>query len=163
MQYQIWSKQESLDSCSSDGNITSRYIQGRNLVGEYFVESMSWTLKDFGLGSKREHGEMLGEALEMLAQCSTRPHILQQRIKALALSHVQMGIRPAHLMFFEHSLFQFLHQARMRVPRAGMKSSHHVSSVRQFPSRLASCASLISQCSKPIPAGSHPLPRPSRH
>mmetsp|Transcript_7928 Transcript_7928/g.22709 ORF Transcript_7928/g.22709 Transcript_7928/m.22709 type:complete len:1117 (-) Transcript_7928:312-3662(-) len=105
--FSMWTKKESMSDNSS-------YMRGRRLAGEAFVDIFAamhpWAVKDFNLGVKSHHADQLGEAIELLVTCTTRPQILQHKLRVLALSHVQMGIKPGQIAAFGEVLFEVLEQ-----------------------------------------------------
>eukprot|EP00873_Tetraselmis_striata_P007051 jgi/Tetstr1/427315/TSEL_017484.t1 len=103
----MWSKKEAIASHDS-------YIRGRELAGEAFVEVFAtrnaWAVKEYSFGLKKDHGRKLGEALELIVTSSTKPQVLQHKLRVLALSHIQMGLKPEQLAVFGDSLLEFLEQ-----------------------------------------------------
>ena len=134
--FPMWS-----EAVSQDESITSEYLAGRDLAGQAFVEvfarSNPWAVRDFDYGLTPGYAHKMGLALELIVSGATKPAALQQRLRVLALGHVQMGIKPEMLPSFEKALFEFLSEVR----------SHAVSSLL---SAIAHCCENCLQLTVPF-------------
>uniref|UniRef100_A0A061RFS7 Hemoglobin-like flavoprotein n=1 Tax=Tetraselmis sp. GSL018 TaxID=582737 RepID=A0A061RFS7_9CHLO len=103
----MWSRRETVASGDA-------YLSGRDLVGRMFIEVFAsrnpWAVKQFDYGQKKHHAEKMGQALELIVSCATRPKVLQHKLRVLALSHVQMGVKPEQIELFGEALFDLLEQ-----------------------------------------------------
>ena len=121
-EFPMWGKKAVLDD-----TITEEYLAGRDMAGQAFVEVFSrlnpWAVRDFDYGLSTTHAAKMGLALELIVSGATKPLTLQQRLRVLALGHVQMGIKPEMFPSFEKALFEFLNE----VP------CPHCRRLRQFP------------------------------
>ena len=108
-EFPMWDK-----TAAQDEDITEEYLAGRDLAGQAFVEVFSrlnpWAVRDFDYGLSADHAGKMGLALELIVSGATKPLSLQQRLRVLALGHVQMGIKPEMFPSFEKALFEFLNE-----------------------------------------------------
>ena len=111
-EYPMWSKKQAEEE-------SEEYILGREAAGDAFVkvfaEQNAWAVKQFDYGLDPEHGKKMGLAMELIVSGATKPQKLNQRLRVLALGHVQMGIKPEMFPHFEKTLFGFLQQVRPQV------------------------------------------------
>lgn len=75
---------------------------------QVFAARNPWAVTQFDFGLKDDHAEKMGEALELIVNSSTKPQVLAYKLRVLAISHVQMGIKPSMFPPFEEALFDFL-------------------------------------------------------
>jgi hypothetical protein len=105
-EYPMWTKKESGEGESNE------YVIGRDQAGAEFVKAFSemnpWAVAQFDYGLNPEHGKKMGLAMELIVSGATRPQKLNQRLRVLALGHVQMGIKPEMFPHFEKTLFGYL-------------------------------------------------------
>jgi hypothetical protein len=104
--FTLWQKKESMQS--------PEYLEGRHAVGQAFLDIFAsrnaWAVKDFDFGLSPTHAVKMGEALELIVHSSTKPQLLQHKLRVLSLGHVQMGIKPEFFPHFGTALFAFLEQ-----------------------------------------------------
>ena len=111
-EYPMWTKKQAEEE-------SEEYVLGRDTAGDEFVkvfaEQNAWAVKQFDYGLDPEHGKKMGLAMELIVSSATKPQKLNQRLRVLALGHVQMGIKPEMFPHFEKTLFSFLKQVRRQV------------------------------------------------
>ena len=107
VEFPMWTKKEKEEG-------SEEYVIGRTAAGEEFVKVFAkmnpWAVDEFAYGLSPDHGKKMGLAIELLVSGATQPIKLNQRLRVLALGHVQMGIKPEMFPHFEKTLFAFLKQ-----------------------------------------------------
>lgn len=66
----MWTRKEQISQEDS-------YVRGRTLAGEVFLDVFTskhpWLVKEFKFGLSNSHAEKMGQALELIVTCSTKP------------------------------------------------------------------------------------------
>jgi hemoglobin-like flavoprotein len=109
----LWSKAHGNGGDARVDNVAHR--EGRRIAGRVLLSVMSASEPSLRAAVMQFHGrseakaeETLGNALELLVRCATRPHLLRDKLRLVALRHSRMGLGPEAAEAAEAVLFEFL-------------------------------------------------------
>ena len=101
----------------NQSDAASEYDLGKEKLGQAFVAIFAghntWIVERWNYGANgKAMGRQMGEMLETIVKCATRPGMLKHKLRVLAWKHTQMGVTPEMFDDFEAALFTLLSKVR---------------------------------------------------